>query len=212
MILWLGLSWYWLLLIESILLFILVINEHETAATISIFIFAMLVHFFTNINVIVFLKTHWHVGLELSVIYAAIGVGWSLAKWYFYVRDKKTQYIALVEKLKKDEIENQRRHEEQEQFLKQRSLERGQKYTPSEAHKLDFPREIENRLGEIPPLARRHKGEIVSWISYWPISVVWTLLDDFMKKLFNEIYNLFAGVFQRISNSQFKDIQPNGDT
>jgi hypothetical protein len=170
------LSLFWIVVIEAVILFLLVVNEMETAATISLFLFGGAVHFLTNINVITFFKTNWATLLQLAGIYVGVGLGWGVAKWYFFVRDIREQYVAykaeLVAKQTKD-----------------------LKYC------------LDNRFGhDIPPRASRHKGEIVSWISYWPISVVWTLLDDFLKKLFHRVYDLFAGVFQRISNAQFKDI------
>ncbi len=59
-------------------------------------------------------------------------------------------------------------------------------------------------LGVIPPLASQHKTKIIGWISYWPISIVWTLLDDFITKIFTEIFNLFSGLYQKMSDSVFK--------
>ena len=183
MITLLGISLVWYVLFEIALLFILVINECETAATASLFIFGLIVHFFTKLNVLQFFRENGTFILELAAIYIGAGLAWSVAKWYFFVRDKRAEYDAIVEEFKKGD-------------------------------KKDFKWQVERRVGEIPPRAVRHKREIVSWISYWPISVVWTLLDDFLKKLFHRIYDLFAGVFQRISNAQFKGVQVehNNDT
>jgi len=152
-----------------LLLFILVVTENETAATISLFIFGLLVHFFTKVNVITFIRENAGYIAELGAIYIGVGLAWSLAKWFFFVRDIREQYLAFLEEKKAGKKANW-------------------------FHT------------DVPPKASRHKGEIISWIGYWPISIVWTLFDDFLTKVFRHVYDLFAGTFQRISNAQFKGI------
>ena len=179
MIAWLGVSLFWMFVIEAVILFLLVVNEQEIWATLSLFVFGLAVHFLTDVNVIHFFKANWLFLGQMAAVYLAAGLGWGIAKWFFYVRGKREAYLEILAEYKKKSPHDQQR---------------------------DFKYEVERRFGEIPPRAARHKGEITSWIGYWPISVIWTFCDDFLTKVFKQVYELFAGVFQRISNSQFKDI------
>jgi hypothetical protein len=74
-----------------------------------------------------------------------------------------------------------------------------------------FEDEVRFRFQEIPPKASSHKEKIINWISLWPFSFIWSLICDFITNLFNEIYKAFSGLFQKISDQQFKDIHPDKD-
>ncbi len=47
-------------------------------------------------------------------------------------------------------------------------------------------------------MASENKGRIISWMSYWPLSLVWTFLDQPVKRLFTWIYNRTSKVYERI--------------
>ncbi len=55
------------------------------------------------------------------------------------------------------------------------------------------------------PQAKRNKSRIISWMSYWPFSMLWTLFDEPVKKIFRYIYTKIESTFQKMSNSTFKD-------
>jgi len=55
------------------------------------------------------------------------------------------------------------------------------------------------------PKASDNKGRIVAWISYWPLSLIGTILNDPFRKLFNFIFNQFKGLYQRMANNIYKD-------
>lgn len=50
------------------------------------------------------------------------------------------------------------------------------------------------------PIAAKHKADILVWMSWWPFSMTWTLLDDPLRRLFLVVYELMAGLFQRVSD------------
>lgn len=50
-----------------------------------------------------------------------------------------------------------------------------------------------------------NKGTIILWMSYWPISLIATLLNDPLRKLITEIFDYFSGTYQKILDSVFKD-------
>jgi len=56
------------------------------------------------------------------------------------------------------------------------------------------------------PLVRNHKGRVISWMSYWPWSLFWTILNDPIRRLMRRIYYRIKGILQGISDRAFKDI------
>lgn len=58
--------------------------------------------------------------------------------------------------------------------------------------------------GYTKPLASRNKGRITAWITYWPLSLAWTFLNDPVKKLVSWIYDKFQSVYVKIEESVYK--------
>ena len=57
------------------------------------------------------------------------------------------------------------------------------------------------------PQARKHKYDIMRWLGYWPFSMIWTLVSDFVKRVARAIYNMIHGILQSISNKIFADVK-----
>lgn len=57
------------------------------------------------------------------------------------------------------------------------------------------------------PLVRENKTRIVAWMSYWPASMAWTLIDDPVRRTFLAIYDHIGGSLQRISDRRFAGIE-----
>ncbi len=56
------------------------------------------------------------------------------------------------------------------------------------------------------PLAKRHRSRIMQWIAFWPISIVWTLIDDPVRRAATFLFNRVRHMFQAMSDSMFKGI------
>jgi len=78
--------------------------------------------------------------------------------------------------------------------------------------KIKFPNTWRNEVTRVswpmslPPKVAEHKTMIVGWMSLWPASMVWTLLRDPVRWLFEEIYSMLGNMMQRLSNHVFKDL------
>ena len=57
---------------------------------------------------------------------------------------------------------------------------------------------------DIVPKAHDHKGDILMWMTYWPFSSLWTLINDPIRKIFRTIYTNIASSLQAISDRMFK--------
>lgn len=56
------------------------------------------------------------------------------------------------------------------------------------------------------PKAAEHKERILTWIAFWPTSVVWSLLDDFVREIAEKLFRAFSGTFQKISERVYSKV------
>lgn len=56
------------------------------------------------------------------------------------------------------------------------------------------------------PLASVNKARITGWMTFWPWSLVWFIINDPVRRAFNAIYDRLQGIYQRISDSAFAGV------
>jgi len=54
------------------------------------------------------------------------------------------------------------------------------------------------------PLAKNNKNRISTWITFWPFSGLWTLINDPIRKAVSFIVDSFSGWYDRMSKSAFE--------
>lgn len=52
-----------------------------------------------------------------------------------------------------------------------------------------------------------HKGRIISWMCYWPFSVLWMLVNDPIREVFNFLFEKIKGIYSRIAENAIKDVE-----
>lgn len=58
--------------------------------------------------------------------------------------------------------------------------------------------------------ARENKERIINWMMYWPLSGIWTLIDDPVKKAFQKIFSGLENRFQKISDNLTEEFTEKG--
>lgn len=61
-------------------------------------------------------------------------------------------------------------------------------------------------LKTVPPSVLDEKPRIMAWMAWWPLSLVWTIMDDPVRRLFQEIYRRIAGHLQAVSDRAFQGL------
>lgn len=61
---------------------------------------------------------------------------------------------------------------------------------------------LEAIIEKISPIASEKKSVITSWISYWPVSLMATLLNNPFRKFFEWVYDNLSGYYDKITTSQ----------
>lgn len=135
-------------------------------STLTLTASVILVQYFhlLNIDILIYVKEHILNTIAYSLSYIAIGIAWSFAKWFFFLRNELEKSVKYVKELK--------------EFVKQSPV-------------INIPQ------------ASYNKGRIIAWMSFWPFSFIGTLLNDPIRKLFNQIFNQFKNLYQRMANNIF---------
>ena len=137
--------------------------------------------------------------LYFSLAYIAAGLTWSLFKWKIYI-GKRTEKFNLAKQTFIDangDIKNNWKG-----WISY--LNDGIYYSlniGSIFYESNKPEEI---VAKIIPKANIKKSLIVSWISYWPMSLAATLLNNPFRRFFEWIYSLVAGIYDKMGNAEAK--------
>lgn len=59
----------------------------------------------------------------------------------------------------------------------------------------------------VRPLARDNKARITRWMAYWPWSLTWYLVADFLTHLFRAIAEWMEGVFDSMAHRHFRNVE-----
>lgn len=64
------------------------------------------------------------------------------------------------------------------------------------------------------PMASLYKPTIIGWMCWWPLSIIATLINDPIRKLFSFLYETFSGSYQRLANKIVPaiDLQPSPES
>lgn len=187
-----GTFWFWALIIaEIVLLFMFVEYENGVGATVSLIVFAAALQWFGDTDIIGFVVANPLKLVAIVASYFLLGAIWGTAKWWIFVRDRLEEY----EELRDD-------------FLRNKGLPTGQ--TVPVTYRQEWKQMLERsrsyrdgRTLSEAPRARDNKGRIMRWMSFWPVSMLWSFLDDFVKRVFKTIYYRIANFLQRISDNMF---------
>lgn len=203
--------WVVLALIAIIILGIaeifVVENERFGWATICLVAAVVLAQGFHVISIVEYATSHLVLSLVYMLAYLAIGVLWSFVKWFSFLmlfRDKfrelKDAFLRSVagrEPVMEINLTAPIPETLREDF--QKFAQREINYSNRPFGGLSFMKK---------PRAVEHKARIVSWMSFWPFSVVGTFLNDPIRRLFNWLFNSFKALYQKMADKLFdKDVE-----
>jgi hypothetical protein len=184
-----GTFWFWLV---TVALFVIVTASVECEsgvwATIwlftGIFGFGAVCHWSIG-KAEALLITHPIIFISWLVCYIGLGIGWSIFKWYMKLKKEANSYNTV----KAD-------------FLKSKGVT---ELTPELASEFQSSPTYWTKTSE-PLSAKSYKDDIIRWIAYWPFSMIGFVFREFFIKIFDNIYELLQGTYQKMSNNVFKDI------
>jgi len=174
-----GMAFWTLTFLWFFALMYCVEDELSGGALASIVIYVFLIHIFGNANIIEYITGNWYKFLWYLMAYLVIGISWSMLKLRFSIK-------AIGRKIEDIRKNNKNKNE----VVIQRMIDT--KLTHKERNRIEFD---------------ECKGAIIFWMSYWPASLVWTMIDDPFKRMIKWIYNeVLRGVFKKIHTRALGDV------
>lgn len=187
-----GSLWFFLEVLAVVILLCVLVEKDEGVWATVVFIGTVLsLNFLSKVPILDYVKTNPLRTVELIAAYFAIGVGWTLIKWYFYVHRQVVKY-----------------NEYKRTFLKENNAT---ELTPELAAKLHD--ELTGNSGyssrragvsNTAPDPAEHKGDLTRWGTYWPFSMVGTALNDVVRRAWEYVYEMLQTTYARMSNAIFK--------
>lgn len=185
-------------IVAFIVMAILLEKEFEGWATtvFSLTIALFLWNFKTEIWT--FLSTNPVASISFAVSYVVIGIVWSFIKWRTHLKDIFDRF----KEVKKEFLSTHKTVDEtnKEDFF-HAVVATGIK--DNRGRSVDYGRTttMESFVEKITPIASKKKSVITSWISYWPVSLIATLLNNPFRKFFEMVYSNISGFYDKITNS-----------
>jgi hypothetical protein len=197
-----GSFWFWALIIAEVAwVFGFVKYERGGPAFAGLVVLALVLWLLGDFNVFAWIWANpWELLAGVGV-YLGLGVVWSLAKWRLVCTEIRDKFYEVRTKF----LEDNNLGDAVPTDWSDRWLEELNNTTWSDREDSWSRRKI-RAIKDVIPLARNHKNYIMFWMGYWPISMFWFFLHDMIEKLFQRIYDFFAGMFQRIANGVFSGI------
>lgn len=185
-----------ILLLASLILCFATVDRDPSIVTVTVIGTILALTLFGDARPFAWILTHGDLLIASAIAYFIVGTGWAVTKWWFHVN--KLGRIARDVKSR---------------IFKKNDIDVSQTDINYQIHS-KMMEEIKKRIGpyskycvdEIPPKVSEHKGLIIAWMTWWPISAVWTLINDPIVRLFTSIYHGIADTLQRMSDNAFADV------
>lgn len=193
----LGTIGFWILIpLLALLLFIMVENEKPGWATSSVIFAFVLLAYCGDFNLWFVVHASPFVAILAGLTYEGIGAVWSFGRWWFLSRARRVNYNAFRGEYM--ERHGLPRDAEIPNNLKKDFKDR------IETHQRSHFREEDGHKPINKPLFRDHGGRLYMWMTFWPWSMTWTLINDPIRHLGRWLVDQFQGIYQHIADSTFK--------
>jgi hypothetical protein len=144
-------------------------------------IFGALLVWLSGAHPITWVRENQILLLEIIGAYFVMGIIWGVVKYMFFLKGVQ-------------------------QRLREFRASRDIMGPLKEKDRVDFIASERYRIKSLPPRVRDSKKQIIFWMTYWPFSMPWTLINEPVKKFFNYVYHKLAGMLQGMSDRLFRDI------
>ena len=185
-----GTFWFWALLgVGMIVMTAFIVHEKDVKAALTLIVVLAALALFGDFNALAWVRAH-AVGFCVGLgVYLAVGTVFAVFKWWRFVGRLRDKY-----------------DEAKAQYLQSRGLSGPNIPVEHRERWRNHVRQYVSDLrGQFPPQAREYKGKIVSWMTYWPWNLLWTLINDPIRRLFKAIFQAIQGTLQGISDRAFQD-------
>jgi hypothetical protein len=200
--------WWWAIIAVGGFFLVLSINDDSWIGATVVSAITLAVLTVLGTSAWVWIQWCWHnpwllcAGLLGYVLLALI---WSIVKWYFFLTDCRAEYVEQRDDWLETKDEDPGKVPE---HLMKAWLEHAKSrfFFSWRRHAKDFSGMTLTSPKALFPKAKENKGRIVTWMVWWPLSIIWTIIADWVKRFFSRLFEFVKTLFDRISARIFKEV------
>jgi hypothetical protein len=211
-----GAFWFWVLVAEFVVLVALTENERPFISIGVVIVGLVLLHYLGGVSVFSWCIANPWLLVAYIVGYSAVGVAWSIAKWWMFVRERRNRYIAkkaewigglnsTIQRLRQDKggpIKDMEDRQRQADIL-EKVLNIGRLTKDAMPYWQDYAR---GAYSIHKPEAGNYVDRIINWMMFWPFSAFWFLLDRPIRRLFTRLYDSISWLLRKIADTAYNGI------
>jgi hypothetical protein len=190
----------WTVLIIGVIASIIALEKQEkgiASGVISLVLALLLWNY--GLDLWGFVKENLDLTLYFSLGYVILGVVWSFIKWNEKVKKVFSKFKEIKSSItgKLDSTEK----------MKELIISLRGEFKDDDGVSISFYESdtITTIAEKITPIGLKNKGLITSWIMYWPLSLLGTLLNNPFRRFFNYIYDSVSGLYDKITQKHKND-------
>lgn len=197
--------WWWVLMVlASCLLIYSLERQSGQGAAIILIGTLLLMTFFGEVQWLKWIAANPLKVLSWIGIYIVSGAIWGVVKWFMYVSQRSEEYESeKLSFLKRHNVEGHEVPVELKRKWRQHLLN-SVKWTTVRGF------DMKSTL-RIQPVAWENKGKIVTWMTYWPWSLLWAVTNDMVQKVFRTLQRWLGSFMDRISAWVFRGTEKDYD-
>ena len=170
----------------------LVENSHSGWATFTVAVTLVFLQVCTNFQPLTLAYQHPTSALGYAFLYLVAGIGVGIFKWWRFTVNVNIGYQVKIDTMllrdgkKFDELTT----EAQDSYLSAAVRD-------VTKHEFDYPLHL-----------YQHKARITTWMTYWPVTGLWTLLKDPIRSFYLYTYEQIESTLQAIADRALARVKP----
>lgn len=186
-------------------------KEKPIGSGIWLIIYLCFLQFVVGVNFLNGVIHHPTIALLWVLGYFVLGFFWSFAKWWIFVHKKADKYREIRFNYLKERREGRTRHGVAVPELETLTMDTNVPESLQNGWREYLQHDVGRLFGEdfnseVIPSVRKNKGKISMWIIYWPVSLIWSLINDFVKRVINAIVVKCRLLYGQITKGAFKNL------
>jgi hypothetical protein len=185
----LGAAGWWIISIGCFIWLIIAVEKHSwISSLICAVLYIVFMQFLAKSDLFGHVIKHPLATFLYILSYFVIGFTWSFVKWWLFVGKLMEKRAQLNKKFLNEYKTRNRESEMNSKDMKEKW-----------ATELRYADLDKTSISE-------NKTKISVWVMYWPISLIWSLVDDLIKKIIKQLVIFFKGIYDAITNIMMRGV------
>jgi hypothetical protein len=181
-----GTLWFWVLTTAvAVIAFLFSENEMGIGGTICVVLYILLLQWCSDVDPLTYMSQHPFLSAGWVGLYFLIGVFWASIKWTMYLQDEDGRKEDVFRDYKDDN-----------------KLPVGTTFSDlTETQKAAFDKLLgQNNLSRKTERFRDHLSDYTRWLGFWLFNMLYTALNDFVRRVARALARAVAKKMQAISD------------